>query len=203
MSEFFESLIISIGGGAVALIGGLTIFKSLLIKLFETGLESSFEKNIEKFRNKLERTTRAYEILLDREMRFYEKIEPIIAELVPLEYDLHYYLQYHEGTEPKQEYERLRDHIKKYAELIKTLKNENLVHQSYIPLGVFSAFASVIKQMQDDLSYWVDMAKLVCSGEYEKIDYKKSEKIVDNFLRKLAVANTQVRVRLNELSGED
>ena len=57
MSEFFESLIISIGGGAVALIGGLTIFKSLLIKLFETGLESSFEKNIEKLLTRCDRNS--------------------------------------------------------------------------------------------------------------------------------------------------
>ena len=35
------------------------------------------EKNPEKFRNKLERSTKDYEILLEREMRFYEKLEPI------------------------------------------------------------------------------------------------------------------------------
>ncbi len=98
MPEWFESLLAAIGGGTVVLVGILTIFKGLLVKLFETGIESSFEKNIEKFRNKLERSTRAYEILLDREMRFYEKLEPIVAELVPLEHDLLYYLSQDERT---------------------------------------------------------------------------------------------------------
>ena len=92
MPEWLENLLTAIGGGTVVLVGILTIFKGLLIKLFETGIESSFEKNLEKFRNKLERSTKAYEILLEREMRFYEKLEPIIAELVPLEHDLLYYL---------------------------------------------------------------------------------------------------------------
>ena len=82
MPEWLESLLTAIGGGTVVLVGVLTIFKGLLIKLFETGIESSFEKNLEKFRNKLERSTKAYEILLEREMRFYEKLEPITAELV-------------------------------------------------------------------------------------------------------------------------
>ena len=91
MPEWLESLLTAIGGGTVVLVGVLTIFKGLLIKLFETGIESSFEKNLEKFRNKLERSTKAYEILLEREMRFYEKLEPITAELVPLEHDLLYY----------------------------------------------------------------------------------------------------------------
>lgn len=51
-------------------------------------------KKIEKFKNKLKRSTKAYEILLDREMRFYEKLDPITAELVSLEHDLLYYLKY-------------------------------------------------------------------------------------------------------------
>ena len=92
MPEWLESLLAAIGGGTVVLVGVLTIFKGLLIKLFETGMESLFEKNLEKFRNKLERSTKAYEILLEREMRFYEKLEPITAELVPLEHDLLFYL---------------------------------------------------------------------------------------------------------------
>ena len=53
MPEWLESLLTAIGGGTVVLVGVLTIFKGLLIKLFETGIESSFEKNLEKFRNKL------------------------------------------------------------------------------------------------------------------------------------------------------
>ena len=63
MPDWLSDLILAVGGGSVVLIGILTVFKKLFIKFFETGIESSFEKNIEKFKNKLERTTRAYEIL--------------------------------------------------------------------------------------------------------------------------------------------
>lgn len=203
MPEWLESLFAAIGGGTVVLVGVLTIFKGLLVKLFETGIESSFEKNLEKFKNRLERSTRAYEILLDREMRFYEKLEPITAELVPLVHDLRCFLEHHEGAEREEECEKFREHFKRYSELIIILKNENLVHQSYVPQEVFNAFTAIVKQMQEDLPWWLDMAKLLFAGKYDKIDYEKSEKVVDLLLMRLAFAEMKVRKRLKQLSGED
>lgn len=82
MQGVLKELIAAVGGGAIVLVGGLTIFKKLFLKLFETGIESSFEKELEKYRNNLSRADRAFEILLNREMHYYEKIEPIFAEEV-------------------------------------------------------------------------------------------------------------------------
>ena len=203
MPEWLESLLVAIGGGTVVLVGVLTIFKGLLVKLFETGIEASFEKNLEKFKNHLDRSTRAYEMLLDREMRFCEKLEPITAELVPLEHDLLYYLKYDEDADRERQCEAFREHFKRYCELIKDLKNENLIHQSYIPQEVFNAFTSVVKQMQDDMPLWFDMAKFLFAGEYDKIDYGKCETTIDTLLMQLAFAETMVRKRLKQLSGED
>lgn len=203
MPEWLESLLAAIGGGTVVLIGVLTIFKGLLIKLFETGIESLFEKNLEKFKNSLERSTKAYEILLDREMRFYEKLEPIAAELIPLEHDLLYYLKYDEGADREERCEAFREHFKRYCELAMELKNENLIHQSYIPQEVFNAYTSVVKQMQDDIPLWFDMAKLLFAGEYDKNDCGKCEATVDTLLMHLALAETIVRKRLKQLSGEN
>ena len=203
MPEWLEHLLTAVGGGAVVFVGILTVFKGLIVKLFETGIESSFEKNLEKFKNKLERSTKAYEILLEREMRFYEKLEPITAELVPLEHDLLYYLKRDEESEREKQCEAFREHFKRYCELVKDLKNENLIHQSYIPQEVFDAYTSVVKNMQDNIPLWSDMAKLLFAGEYDKIDYGKCEMAVDTFLMHLAFAETKVRTRLKQLSGED
>ena len=93
MPEWLKDFLVAVGGGTVVLVGILTIFKNLFFKLFETGIESSFEKSLEKYRKKLSRSNKAYEILLDREMRFYERIEPIFAELIPLLHDLTYNLK--------------------------------------------------------------------------------------------------------------
>lgn len=202
MSEWLQSLLAAVGGGTVVLVGIFTIFKGILLKLFETGIESSFQTSFEKFKNNLERSTKAYEILLAREMRFYEKLEPITSELIPLEHDLLYYLKYDKRLDKKAQREDFRENFNRYCELTIELKNEILIHQSYIPQEVFSAYAAVVKQMQDDMPLWSDMAKLLFEDEYDKIDYQKCESAIDILLKLLALAETMVRKRLKTLSGE-
>lgn len=202
MPEWLGGLFTAIGGGTVVLVGILTIFKSLVIKLFETGIESSFEKNLEKFKNNLDRSTRAYEIILDREMRFYKDLEPITAELIPIEHDLLYYLKRNEESDYEKQCEAFKTNFKRHCQLVVELKKSTLIHHSYIPQDVFDAFTSVVKQMQDAMSWWRDMAKLLSIGEYSKIDYKKCERVIDDFLKKLSFAETMVLKRLKELSGD-
>lgn len=106
-----------------------------------------------------------------------------------------YYLKKDETIDRKDGCEAFRKHFGRYTELIKTL-----IHQSYIPGQVFSASSSVVAQMQEDVSYWFEMCKLLFAGEYEKIDYKKGEEIVDVLLMNLAAAEMSVKIRLEELS---
>ena len=202
MSEWLQELLIAMGGGTVVLIGILTIFKRFLIKFVEFGIESSFEKSVEKFKNKMERSTRAYEILLDREMRFYERIESIIAELIPLEHDLLYYVEYDENTEREKKCQDFRKSFIRYCELTKNLKNENLIHHTYVPQNIFYAFSDVVKNMQKDTQYWFDMVQLSFSGEDDKIDRKKAQENVDTLLMSLAAAEMAVKKRLQQLCGE-
>lgn len=202
MPEWLGDLISAIGGGIVVLVGILTIFKSLIIKFFETGIESSFEKKFEKFKNKLERSTKAYEIILDREMRFYKELEPIIAELIPIEHDLLYYLRYNEESNREKQSDAFKTNFKRYCQLVIELKKSTLIHHSYIPQDIFNAFTSVVKQMQDSMPLWRDMTKLLSVGEYSKIDYIKCEIVIDDFLKRLSFAETMVVKRLKELSGD-
>ena len=199
--EWFKEIIVAIGGGSVALVGILTIFKSLFLKMFETGIESTFEKNLEKYKHQLLRSTRAYEILLEREMRFYERLEPIFAELVPTVQDLLYYMKRDEDVERKVECDMFRVSFGRYTELTKILKNEILIHQSYIPEKIFIVSTAVVKQMQDDMNYWISMAKFMFTDSYEKIDYDSGEKAVESLLFHITVTEMEVKKRLKELSG--
>ncbi len=200
MPEWLKDLIVAIGGGTVVLVGILTIFKKLFVKLFETGIESSFEKSLEKYRNKLSRSTKAYEILLDREMRFYERIEPIFAELVPLEHDLLHCSTHNENTDRETECTDYKICCTKYVDNIKSLKNEILLHQTYIPNSVFESSTAIVFQMQEDLPFWVDVGKSLFAGEYEKFSYETKENTVDIFLSLVAKLELSIRERLEELS---
>lgn len=200
MPEWIKDLIVAVGGGTVVLVGILTIFKNLFLKLFETGIESSFEKNLEKYRNKLSRSTKAFEILLDREMRFYERMEPLYAELIPLQQDLIYYAKRDEEVEHTVECEAFRTHFIRYAELIKEIKNEILIHQSYIPQNIFTASTVVVGQMQADLQFWLEVGKAQIDSKYDSIDYKKSQEKIDIVLKNIAEAQLAIKKRLEELS---
>lgn len=205
MLKWVREFAIALGGGTVVLIGMLTVCKGLLIKFFESGIESSFEKSLERFKNKMERSTRAYEILLDREMRYYGRIDPIVAKLIVLEQDMLAYLQCVGYTKlsPKEIYDKFFEYFQDYCEQIIALKNENLIHQCYIPQKLFAAFGDVVKQMQDDMGYWTNSAKLLATGEYDAIDYFKGEEIKNTALRRIAAAEIIIEERLHQLCGEE
>ena len=200
MTEWLKSLLAAVGGGTVVLVGILTIFKNLFIKLFETGIESSFEKSIEKYRNKLSRSTKAFEILLDREMRFYERMEPLYAEVIPLQQDLIYYAKRDEEVNHTDECKAFKTHFVRYAELIKEIKNEVLVHQSYIPENIFTKSTVVVGLMQTDLQFWLDVGKAQIDGRYDGIDYKAGQEKIDVVLASIVEVQLAIKKRLEELS---
>ena len=201
MPAWFESLLTAIGGGTVVLVGALTICKGLVVKMFETSIESSFEKNLEKFKNTLERSTRAYEILLEREMRFYERMEPISAKLIPLAHDFKYCITLTEEADRKEAAEAFRDSVVKYGDILKLLKSEGLTHQTYIPANIFSAVSEIVKQMQEDFPFLASTAKLLLTDEYEKVDRKRIDENYDQLIDKIADLNGKIKARLEELSG--
>ena len=203
MPEWLKDLIVAVGGGTVVLVGVLTIFKNLLIKLFETGIESSFEKNLEKYRNKLSRSTKAYEILLDREMRFYDHIDPIIAQLIMVLRDLGDSSQYDPASNREEQYDAFRKYFLQFCELLKQLKNEALLHQAYLPIDMFAAVTGVVKLMQDGLLYWQDIAIALSNGEYDKIDSEKNEQLGDELRAQIACTEVIIQERLRQLSGEE
>lgn len=199
MAEWLKDLLVAIGGVSVALIGIFTILQKFFINFLESGIESSFEKKMERYKNHLLRSTKAYEFLLEREMRFYEHIEPIFAELIPLVHDLFWCLENDEDREYR--YEESRKNIGRYVELTKNLKYETLIHQSYIPSMVFSKSSNVVVQMQDDLNYWYEMIKYLNKGEYDKIDYDSGKIAVRKVLENIAIVEAEIKKRLDELCG--
>ena len=193
MYQWLKELLIAISGGSIVLVGMLTILKGLFVKFFTNVIDSSFEKSLEKYRNKISRSNRAYEILLDREMSYYEKIDPIFAELIPLVQDLVYLLE-------NKQTEEFREHLLRYAELIINLKSEVLLHQSYIPESVFKASSEVVSEMQKSLDYWKKTAKLLFAEEYDIIDYEKGKSIVDDLLKLISLTEQVVKHRLQDMS---
>lgn len=197
--ELLEKFLIAVGGGATALVVVLTVFKSMFLKIFEKAMDTTFEKNIEKYRNKLSRSTTAYELLLKKEFEFYDKIDPNLATLVPLVQDLVYYARGNDGIDEPTQCKEYKEHLMTYLKMIPEMKNEILLHQSYIPQNVFEAASALILEMQKELDFWKEVVSLF--GENgSAFDEKKAEEISNAVLMCVASIEVAIKQHLTELS---
>lgn len=202
MPEWLNNLIIAIGGGTVVLVGVLTILKNLFIKLFEAGIETSFEKNIEKYRNKLSRSTKAYEILLEKEINYYNSLDPHLATLVPLIQDLVYYSDMSIEMEITFRQTHYKDNLLKFLEMIPKLKNDIVLFQPYIPTQIFSRVSNLIGAMQHDLNVWSHAGDVVFEKNEGSIDIQKEKEICDAILIRVAAIETGIKARLEQLTQQ-
>lgn len=198
--ELLEKFLIAVGGGATALIVVLTVFKSMFLKVFEKAIDITFDKNIEKYRNKLSRSTTAFEFLLKKEFEFYAKIDPHIATLVPLVQDLAYYAEGNDDFDEPTQCETYREQLLIYLRMIPEMKNENVLHQPYIPQNVFEAISTLIGEMQKELVFWKETGETLFGKNNNAIDTKKAKEISNDVLMRLAFVEVVIKKRLTELS---
>ena len=200
MPEWLKELIIAIGGGATATISILLIVKSLLSKIIDKTIETSFEKSTIKFTNKLERSTRAYEMLLNKEFEFYGKIDPYMATLVPLVQDLEFWLQKHEEEKTDNTKANYKECLLKYLEAIPNLKNDSILYQPYIPVEVFNSITSLIAHMQDNLKMLGNYGEIIFEKKEGNLDFDKMKVFVEGELKLIALIETLIKARLIELT---
>lgn len=201
MPEWVKELLIAIGGGATVTIALLTILKSIVSKIVDKAIDTSFEKSTIKFSNKLERTTKAYEILLKKEFDYYEKVDPYMAALVPLVQDLVYWaLESREGHSDNAK-EKYREHLLEYLKMIPEIKNDSVLFQPYVPEEIFDAVAVLLKNMQADLQFLKLAGEIIFGKAEGEIDTDKLKEISDNVLMSVALIETRVKNRLTDLSN--
>lgn len=71
-------------GASVVVIMSIPLFVKRAVETYaEKVVGNVFEKRIEKYKAELSRATMAREVMLEREMAFYDIIDEQIAELVP------------------------------------------------------------------------------------------------------------------------
>ena len=198
--DLLKDFLVAVGGGVTALIALLTIFKSMFMKFFEKGIDTAFDKKLEKYRNRLTRATTAYDLLLEKEMGYYTKIDVLFAELIVLVQDLVYESTKKDEGKSDDQRTRYKEHILRFLEMIIEIKNLDLVHQAYIPSDIFSAGTSVIMSMQDNVEHWQQVGLILFEQADGKIDIEKSEKIKDEILMNIACVETLIKKRLKELS---
>lgn len=212
MPEWIKEIIIAIGGGTTVAVAILAIFQSIIVKMIDKAIDTSFEKSTIKLTNKLEkstikltnkleRSTRAYDVLLKKEFDYYEKVDPYMATLVPLVQDLEYWSTECNKDDLEYAKEKYREQLLKYLQIISKIKNDVVMFQPYIPTNVFKSISALVETMQYDLQYLKYVGEVLYEKNSGDIDVNKMQEIREKVLMAVAHVEYRIKNRLTELSS--
>ena len=196
--EFVESLLEIVGGVTVVVTATLVFCKSVIEKVIHTQIEKSANKELEIAKSNLSRSMSAYEILLKKEIDYYQSIDRIYAELVVDVHDFKFYSIESPDIDSKVKKEQIRNISLRALQSIKDLKSLNLIYQIYVPIDIFSITGNVIKCLQDNCELISETASKVF--EQKECDENKINKFTEDILLAVATANAFIKNRLNQLS---
>ena len=184
-------------GNAVVLIVLMPFFKGILKHFFETIIKSVYEKNLEQFKDSLYRSTRAYELLLDREMKFYDEIHEDMVELARLQYELRASLD--RDSKLNTSIDEFIQQYKKYTELFISIKNKVLVNRLYIPKEIIESFLEFIRQIEINHKFWFEIAGIILNDRYDSINKADCEKMINSFIFSLEKTQEKIFNHLKKL----
>lgn len=199
MNNWIEN-IVNWFGNAVVLIVLMPFFKGILKNFFETIIKSVYEKNLEQFKDNLYRSTRAYELLLDREMKFYDEVHEDMVELARLQYELRASLD--RGSKLNNSNDEFIQQYKKYTELFISLKNKVLVNRLYIPKEIIESFLEFIRQIEINHKFWFEIAEIILNDRYDSINKADCEKMINSFIFSLEKTQEKIFNHLKKISIE-
>lgn len=199
MNKWIEN-IVNWFGNVVVLIVLMPFFKGILKHFFETIIKSVYEKNLEQFKDNLYRGTRAYELLLDREMKFYDEIHEDMVELARLQYELRVSLD--RDSKLNTSIDEFIQQYKKYTELFISIKNKVLVNRLYIPKEIIESFLEFIRQIEINHKFWFEIAGIILNDRYDSINKADCEKMINSFIFSLEKTQEKIFNHLKKISIE-
>lgn len=199
MNKWIEN-IVNWFGNAVVLIVLMPFFKGILKHFFETIIKSVYEKNLEQFKDNLYRSTRAYELLLDREMKFYDEIHEDMVELARLQYELRVSLD--RDSKLNTSIDEFIQQYKKYTELFISIKNKVLVNRLYIPKEIIESFLEFIRQIEINHKFWFEIVGIILNDRYDSINKADCEKMINSFIFSLEKTQEKIFNHLKKISIE-
>lgn len=197
--EYIKTILTTIGGVTLILTFVFTFLKGIGEKYIDSLIKKSANKELEKAKNKMARSMSAYELLLNKEFEYYQKIDNIYASLIVDIQDVYWYMVEARNLEFEQRCNKLKEISIRIVKIVPELKNFNLMYQCYIPLDVFKGTGYVIGCLQDGLEKLVSNIELF----YDNMDIDKEELLEyeDNVLMSIAWANNKIKDRLSNLSS--
>lgn len=198
MQDWLKGVLELVGGISVVVCATLVFCKGIFQKYIYTQIEESAEKELERAKNRFSRGFIAYEILLKKELEYYESIDKIYAEVIVDVQDVGFYSIKSQDVNRESICENTKGVSLRLLQAIKNLKNLNLLYQVYVPMEIFDVTGQVVITLQD---YCELIAKTAANVFEEKeYDEEKIKKFIKNILSKIALSNTLIKNRLEILT---
>lgn len=191
---------------AVALIATAVAWltKIVLPKAVDSAIGHAFDRKLEEYKLELDSAFELYKddlfrasvaraLILDREVRYFDEVDKILAELIPLMHDMADSVSAHRFAK------RDKKVLLRYLELIPELKNVLLVYEPYIDRCVWLSMRDLVVRLQDDIAGWSDACKKLSSRTIDEEDVEWSQKTRDEVLRRIAEARVRELLRAAQL----
>lgn len=199
MKDFVLELIAAVGGALGITLIFLTFTRGIIQKWLEAIIDKTAEKGIAKYSDTLQRQTRAYEMLLQKEFGFFEAATAFVGSTILNADDISFYLGRKTGNVKNRE-KAEKALTEMYIDVM-TFKRDLLLAQPYIPLSLADKCANLIDHFENKYLYTLwDVLALIndgkLTGEVKCIWEDDNEKLVSI----CATVNKEIMDRLNELS---
>lgn len=194
--EIIKAIIVYFGGGIGIAIGLVLLAKGLIVKWVETVIDSSAQKSITKLTDSLQRHTKAFEKLLDKEFSFYDESSKYTSKLVVDIQDICFWAKKGNNVDAVNCMIRILEEIPSF-------KNQSLLYQSYIPNSIFSATSNLLSNLQDKLDDIVSIMKNSPDNNGNEQELKNLETIQDKTLLDCAFLMASIKTRLETLANSE
>lgn len=177
---------------------GVWVSKKSIEKSIDSSIDAAFTKGIAKYQDALARASAARQLILDREMAFFEQVDERLANLVPLVQDMR------DAVIKRKFSEYEKDCFLKYLAAIPECKDISLRYEPYISENIFESFSLLVIQMQKDAQHWGSLAATLSDGvEPTNGQREAANELCDNSLRLIALVRTRQATYLNQISSRE
>lgn len=196
--EVLTNVLATVGGLTVVITAMVVFFKNIAEKYISSLIKNSADKELENAKNKLARSMSAYELLLNKEFEYYQKIDKIYASLIVDIQDIYWNAVEAERVAFEDRCNNLKELSLRIIKTIPELKNLNFMYQCYVPTQVYEKSGNVVICLQKDLEYFYNTIQLFF--DRKDIQENELENFVNNILMSIALSNSTIKTRLDRLS---
>ncbi len=185
----------------LVIVGLIFLIKHIVSTTIYATINEDSSKKIQSHINQLNRRTIAYELLLKKELLYYENILEFISVVVVSIQDVCWnYSQYGSVKDINEKNKYKNQSIENFQNILKLIpasKKDNIIYENYSSSNISKIHSNLICYIQDNAE---QIVKILRKKKYYVSDYDIMNKISQGMLELCALLSTIIHQKHEELS---